>query len=431
MISGSTPSDDALDSTKSTRTDKPMILIVILTTLVALIWARLATRSIQLAKQSPRLTQWDSIDWFDSELPYVIAVVPAHNEELGVEETIRGILSQDWPPEKLQLIVVDDQSTDHTSQVIRELNESEGFASQLTLLSGASRPAGWAGKTWAVHQGVASADPSTPWIWMVDSDMRLAPKALKVAYTQADKTGADLVSLTAGVETTTVAQRSTALAMIHLLWQLYPLPHVGNKLRPEALAHGAFVLIKREMYDKIGGMEALRQEIIEDIRLAQRVKAAGGLLAVRAAPTLTRTDFYGSLSDILNGLRKNAYAGMDYMPHKFWTGLVFGILFTWLPAISWLEAMALLIFQGNSWFAISLWYVGLMGLIFQAQSLMPIVIYLDLPKYYALSLPVGGSIYMWACCLSYWDFVRGKVVWRGRDFQVDALHSSQNQEPLK
>jgi hypothetical protein len=154
------------------------------------------------------------------------------------------------------------------------------------------------------------------------------------------------------------------------------------------------------------------------------VKASGGVLAVHAAPRLTRTDFYGSVRDILNGLRKNAYAGMDYMPHKFWTGLVFGILFTWLPLVATLLGLGLILAGGIAFKPLVLLAVGLAGWLFQAQSLLPIVIYLDLPKIYALSLPVGGSIYMYACWLSYWDFVRGRVVWRGRDFKVDELHAN-------
>ncbi len=402
-----------------------MLAIVLTATFVALLWARLAVRSILLAKQSPRLTKTDTMDFAETDLPKVIAIVPAHNEQAGVAETIEGILTQNWPADKLQLIVVDDQSTDQTATVLKEIHDREPSANRLTILTGASRPPGWAGKTWAVHQGVEAVDPSIEWLWMVDSDMKLSPNALAVAYSEACRTSADLVSLTAGVDARSVAQKATSLAMIHLLWQLYPLPHVNNPARPEALAHGAFLLIKREIYDRIGGMESLRQEIIEDIRLAQRVKSSGGVLAVRGAPDLTRTDFYGNLKDILNGLRKNAYAGMDYMPHKFWTGLVFGIIFTWLPLITFLLGITLSLTSAVSVATIAMTMIGMIGMIFQAQSLLPIVIYLGIPKYYAFSLSLGGSIYMWACCLSVLDYYRGRVVWRGRNFEIDKLHSKE------
>lgn len=399
-----------------------MLAIVITASLVALLWARLAMRSIRLAKSSPRL---GSADLFTgNDVPAILAIIPAHNEATGIESIVSAVLAQNWPAEKLRLIVVNDQSTDDTGPILARLALTPDYAGRLQVITGAERPPGWAGKTWAVHQATSAADHAEEWLWMVDSDMRLAPDILRVAYAEAFKTGADLVSLTAGVDATTLAQRTTALAMIHLLWQLYPLPHVNNAKRPEALAHGAFVLIKRAMYNQIGGIESLRHEIIEDIRLAQRVKAAGGTLAVRAAPGLTRTAFYGSLRDILNGLRKNAYAGMDYMPHKFWTGLVFGLIFTWLPPVAFLTGFCMNVFQGTNWPSVALWYVGLMGWIFQAQSLGPIVVYLGLPRRYAFSLPIGGTIYMWACCLSYLDYQRGRVVWRGRNFEVGQLHSN-------
>jgi cellulose synthase/poly-beta-1,6-N-acetylglucosamine synthase-like glycosyltransferase len=401
-----------------------MTPLLFLTAFVMLLWARLALRSIRLALASPRLTGITGPPPSAENLPQIIAIVPAHNEENGISAIVNGVLRQNWPPDKLRLIVVNDQSTDRTGAILDELAEKPEFSGRLLVIHGEKRPPGWAGKTWAVHQGVLAARADAAWLWMIDSDMRLSPEILAVAWQHGQAQQADLVSLTAGVDATTVAQRSTALAMIHLLWQLYPLPYVNQSQRAEALAHGAFVLIRRQTYDKIGGIESLRQEIIEDIRLAQRVKASGGVLAVHAAPRLTRTDFYGSVRDILNGLRKNAYAGMDYMPHKFWTGLVFGILFTWLPLVATLLGFGLILAGGIAFKPLVLLAVGLAGLLFQAQSLLPIVIYLDLPKIYALSLPVGGSIYMYACWLSYWDFVRGRVVWRGRDFKVDELHAN-------
>jgi len=393
---------------------------VITASLVAIAWARLAVRSVRLAKASPRLGKTDL--YTGTEFPSVVAIIPAHNEAAGIEAVVTAVLGQNWPAQRLRLIVVNDQSTDQTGPILEQLTHKPEWAGRLEVITGAERPPGWAGKTWAVHQATSLADQTEPWLWMVDSDMALHADILRVAYAEALRTGADLVSLTAGVNATTLPQRTTALAMIHLLWQIYPLPHVNRADRPEALAHGAFLLIKRAMYDQIGGMEALRHEIIEDIRLAQRVKAAGGTLAVRAAPRLTRTAFYGNLGDIFNGLRKNAYAGMDYMPHKFWTGLFFGILFTWLPLIAFLTGFLMNLINGPAWSGVALCLIGLTGWIFQAQSLGPIVVYLDLPWYYAFSLPLGGSLYIWACCLSYLDFVRGRVVWRGRNFHVDQLH---------
>lgn len=412
-----------------------MLAIILLSLAVTLLWGRLAVRSIRLAKTSPRLVegpiQSGSDLLADSELPHILAIIPAHNEAAGIEAVVSAVMSQNWPEKKLRLIVVNDQSTDQTGTILEQLAHNPEWAGRLGVITGAERPPGWSGKTWAVHQATSKPDQAAPWLWMIDSDMRLSPEILRVAYAEALRTGADLVSLTAGVDATTMAQRTTALAMIHLLWQIYPLPHVNNPNRPEALAHGAFLLIKRAMYNQIGGMEALRQEIIEDIRLAQRVKAAGGVLTVRAAPRLTRTSFYGSLGDIFNGLRKNAYAGMDYMPHKFWTGLVFGLLFTWLPPIAFGAGLLMSLLIGPTWPGIALGCVGLSGWIFQAQSLGPIVVYLDLPWYYVFSLPLGGSLYIWACCLSYLDYIRGRVIWRGRNFQVSQLHSPNSAQTEK
>lgn len=388
-----------------------------------ILWALLALRSIRLARRSPRLTGDHEISVSDSELPHVLAVVPAHNEETGIEMVVRGILSQNWPEEKLSLVVVNDQSTDQTGEILLDLVERPEFALRLRVIQGKSRPQGWAGKTWAVEQGIESS-PTQPWIWMVDSDMRLNRSILKIAYSKALDHKADLVSLTAGVDAETFAQKTTALAMIHLLWQFYPLPYVNDRRKKVALAHGAFLLISREMYQRIGTIAAFRHEIIEDIRLAQRVKAMGGQLAVHPAPELTKTHFYGSLRQILDGLRKNAFAGMDFASYKFWFGLIFGIFLCWIPLICLTGGLTgLILGWGNPAICIGIVLMGIYSWVFQAQSLWPIVVYLNLPRRFALSLPIGGTIYMYACWLSYWDYVRGRVVWRGRDFQVSDLSS--------
>ncbi len=164
--------------------------------------------------------------------------------------------------------------------------------------------------------------------------MGLHPRALATAIAEAEAAGADLVSLLPGVRCQTFWQGAIASSFLQLLAQLYPLDRVNDPTRPEAIAAGGFILVRRSTYERAGGHEAVRRAIIEDIQLAQAVKATGGRLLVRLAPSLAWTHMYGSFGEIWRGLRKNAYAGMDYMPHKYVTGAIVALLLAWAPWVA-------------------------------------------------------------------------------------------------
>ena len=232
--------------------------------------------------------------------PASTRVVPARNEEAHIEATVRALRGQDYP--NLTIAVVDDQSTDATGAILQELADEMTERVPLRFIRGVERPEGWVGKTWAVHQGVA--DSTAEWLWFVDADMGLHPSALTTAMAEAGRTGSDLVSLLPGVHCRTFWQGAIASSFLQLLGQLYPLDRVNDPARPDAIASGGFVLVRRSTYDQAGGHAAVAGEIIEDIALARRVKANGGKLVVRLAPELAWTHMYGSFGDIWRGLRK-------------------------------------------------------------------------------------------------------------------------------
>jgi hypothetical protein len=123
--------------------------------------------------------------------------------------------------------------------------------------------------------------------------------------------GADFVLLLPGVRCRTFWQGAIASSFLQLLSQLYRLDRVNDPTRPEVIAAGGFILVRRSTYERAGGHEAVRSAVIEDIHLARRVKETGGKILVRLAPALAWTHMYGKFSEIWRGLRKKAYAGMD------------------------------------------------------------------------------------------------------------------------
>ncbi len=392
----------------------PMTLIVLsVAFLIAAFWSVLAVRMLLEGRRVRLLRPVGGGPPVDG--PSIDVVMPAHNEERHVEATVESVLSQDYP--HLRLIVVNDQSTDSTGAILKRL-ANRVPPERLKVLEGIERPAGWVGKTWAVHQGAEQS--RTEWLSLIDADMTLDPRAISTAWREAVRSDADLVSFLPGADCFTFWQRAVGLVLGQILAQLYPLSRVNDPSRPEALAAGGFILVRRATYDRIGGHAALRHEIVEDIQLARRVKTAGGTLSVHPAPSLVKTHMYGGLGDIWRGLRKNAFAGMDYQLHKFVVGAVAGLVLLWTPVLAlFLGVQDVLQPEfGPAW----PWLLaGAWGWSAQALWCTPMLVFLKLPIPYAFTLPVGGTAFIAITTSSVWHHLRGRILWKGRVYDPRSL----------
>jgi cellulose synthase/poly-beta-1,6-N-acetylglucosamine synthase-like glycosyltransferase len=373
---------------------------------VAALWTLVAGRGLLLSHWSRFLRPDPDIPPLDG--PFVDVIVPARNEERHLDSTLECLRNQAYPT--LRITVVDDQSTDRTAAIVEEHSRRD---CRVRLVRGVERPGGWVGKTWAIHQGVELA--SADWLWLVDADMEIHPQALTTAWREAERNRADMISLLGRPQCESFWQGTIATALLLLLFQLYPLRRVNRPGVPTALAHGAFVLIRRQAYERAGGMAAIRGEIVEDIRFAERVKRTGGMAIARTAPDLSRTHMYGTFGDIWRGLRKNAYAGMDYAPHKYITGVVLGLSMLWVP----LASLAIGLWdRASPGPARSLALAGLGGWIAQSVAAAPLLVFLNLPFWFGFSLPAGGTAYVAIATASVWHFYRGRVLWKDRAFEV-------------
>ena len=382
-----------------------MMTLLVVSGTVALAWTALALRLFFLSR-----SRWFRFlgppGWSNASLPRVDAVIPARNEEEHIAATVEALRRQDYPA--LTITVVDDESTDATAAILDRLASRDAQGVSLRFIRGVPRPSGWVGKTWAVHQGVAGT--TAGWIWFVDADMGLHPEALRAAVVEGEATGADLVSFLPGVQCRTFWQGTIASAFLQLLGQLYPLDRVNDPGCPEAIAAGGFLLVRRVAYESAGGHAAVRNAIVEDIELARRVKADGRKLLVRLAPALAWTHMYGSFGQIWAGLRKNAYAGMDFKLHKFATGAIIALLLAWSPWIALIAGMV----RGQP-AAVS---VGLWGIMAQGFASAPILVFLQLPVPFAFTLPAGITAYVAIATSSVWHYHRGRILWKGRSLSA-------------
>ncbi|HEY9703819.1 MAG TPA: glycosyltransferase, partial [Allocoleopsis sp.] len=221
----------------------------------------------QLDLSSPSLT----------DFPSVCAIIPARNEADVLPISLPSLLQQNYP--NLQVILIDDQSTDNTGKIAQDLAANLGQSSKLHLIAGQSLPPGWSGKLWALNQGVEFAHnlPQKPdYFLLTDADILHNHDNINHLINHSIKNNLDMVSLMVLLRCTSIWERFLIPAFVFFFAKLYPFQWVNNHQNKTAAAAGGCILIKREILTKIGGIEILRQALIDDCTLAKYVKDSGG-----------------------------------------------------------------------------------------------------------------------------------------------------------
>ncbi len=219
----------------------------------------------------------------------VTAFMPARDEAGVIEASVRSVLGQ---PEVARLVVVDDRSTDGTSERLALLAREEP---RLEVLEGRGPGEGECGKPAALAAAYRQASPSSEWLLFVDADVELSEGALGgLLPLAADR---DLVSAIPQVELRTLVEQAV-------------MPSVGALVlaaRGPAFANGQLILIRRSTYDAVGGHQAVIREVLEDVRLAQRVHEANGRLLLVDGRKIARTRMYETWAELAEGWIKNLY----------------------------------------------------------------------------------------------------------------------------
>jgi chlorobactene glucosyltransferase len=232
-------------------------------------------------------------------LPSLAVIVPVRNEERTIGPCLTGLLGQHYPEDRLQLIVVDDNSTDGTTATIRRIAE-EG---RVRLLEAAALPQGWAGKPFACWRGARAA--RAEWLCFVDADTLAQPALMRAAIVHAQRRRLDMLSLEPFQQLTGFLDRLIIPLGFLAIAATQDLTRVNQGESVEATANGQFILFRAESYFALGGHAAVRDAICEDSALARLVKGAGLQLAVLGAEKMMRTQMYANGADLWEGLSKN------------------------------------------------------------------------------------------------------------------------------
>ena len=236
-----------------------------------------------------------------AECPLVSVIVPARNEERNIRTCVVSLLGQDYS--SFEVIVVNDHSDDSTGKILSGLQEEHPH---LRVLECAALPAGWTGKNWACDEGYRQAQGDV--IIFTDADTQHAPHFLRKAVAALLHEHADLLTVIPRFSTISLAEKAIMPVLIWLAYSVFPFAFMNrNRLRIVAYSNGAFMMFRRNAYQKIGGHAAIRDNVIDDMTLGRRIRQSGHRCVVVNGSAALQCRMYTCMQEIYSGFAKNLF----------------------------------------------------------------------------------------------------------------------------
>lgn len=275
-----------------------MLAVLVASALAVLLLAGYA-RDWRRLRRRPRL---EAAGAAVDDPPLISLLIPARDEERGIARCVAGALAQRYP--RLEVLVLDDGSTDGTAAALAAFTDP-----RLRVLRGGPLPPGWVGKCNACQQLAVAARGE--WLLFLDADTAPQPELAGALLAHARGRGLDLVTLFPLLELVSFWERAVLPPFLALIAALFPVERFEQPdAPPEAvLANGQCIFVRREAYWAVGGHGAVRSELLEDVRLAQAIRAAGFRVGGGEGLELLRVRMYRSGREVAQGLMKNAAAG--------------------------------------------------------------------------------------------------------------------------
>jgi glycosyltransferase involved in cell wall biosynthesis len=328
----------------------------------------------------------------------VTAIVPARDEEAVIAACVESLAKQ---AELARIIVMNDQSSDGTAEVVRGLAAK---FSTVELIEAPAPASGVVGKNNAVSAGAGRAE--TEWLLFVDADVELEDGAVGRALQIAAEKDAALVSFSPEQITREWYEKALIPFVFSRLARRFSFAEVNDPKSPAAAANGQFLMIRREVYQAIGGHASVAGEVLEDVALAKAVKKAGQRLWFGPGKGIVRARMYRSFGAMWEGWKKNLYPLMGGMPWRvFREG---ESAFPWIPflliALSVKFAPAVL--------------MGVLLLSFRQAGYGMELKRNGYPRGLIFYYVPAVFLYVGVLAASYRSYRRGKVSWKGREYQV-------------
>ena len=352
------------------------------------------------------------------EWPQVMAVVPARNEEETIGRTVAGLVKQNYPG-AFFVVVVDDHSEDATAGIAQQVADESGVGERVRIVSASALAEGWTGKLWALNEGVfnggvtmsgasgtevPAATPEVPtYYWFTDADVEHAPDTLRRLVVRAERDKLELASLMVLLQAKTLPERALIPAFLYFFLMLYPPQWIADEELGTAGAAGGCILLRREALARIGGLQAIRGEVIDDCALAKAVKLSGGKVWMGLTRKSTSLRAYGTFGEIRDLIARTAFTQLRYSALLL-TGTLAAMFLTYFAPV-------ILLFAHDS----TSRTLGFVAWLFMTLSFLPTVRFYRLSIVWTPLLPLTAVFYTyatWVSAMRYWMGKGGH--WKGR-----------------
>jgi hopene-associated glycosyltransferase HpnB len=330
----------------------------------------------------------------------IAVVIPARDEAASIEQVVASWQAQRYDG-LLRVFIVDDHSSDGTADLARQ---AIAGLSRFQLLIAPEKPPHWTGKLWAVSRGVAAARTFTPdFILFTDADIVHSPDTLRSLLAYAEHSGYDMVSLMVRLNCATLAERALIPAFVFFFFMLYPPRWIAQPRSGTAGAAGGCMLVRREALEKAGGIDAIRDALIDDCALAGAIKRCGGRLSLAPAESSHSLRVYRTFGEIGRTISRTAFTQLQYSVLLL-TGTLAGLLITYMLPVG-------LVIFGHGLPRVA----GFAAWLAMSAAYAPTVRYYRISTFWALALPAIALFYAGATMYSAIQYWRGRGgEWKGR-----------------
>jgi glycosyltransferase involved in cell wall biosynthesis len=385
------------------------ILAIVLAWLIALAWTRVTLTALHHLPRIPNLLdpRYDHQPAPTPATPNITVIVPARNEAASIEATLRSLLSQTIP---VDIVAIDDRSTDQTGVIMdRIAAEPQPPGKSLTILHVETLPDGWMGKTHAM--ALAARPTATSWLLFTDGDILFRPDTLERALRFAHESNADHVALALTLILQSAGERMmTTVFGCFTLLSFRPWKTPDPAAKHDSVGVGGFNLIRSSVYRAIGGFEALRMEVLEDLRLGFEVKHQGFRQQVVFGRDLIRVHWASGALGMTHNLTKNFFAMFRFRPAALIAGVIVLALLFFAPFAG--------LFAPWPIRSASLVALAMIALTHSYSSRH----FTGISLLYVLTMPLGAALLLYALLRSMiLTLVRQGVVWRGTFYPLREL----------
>lgn len=388
--------------------------LIVIETWLVLVWAFRHLAITVVFWRTPRLTlgspRYD-VSGHENP-PKVTILLPCKDEQENVAKCAADLLAQNYP--NLEVVIIDDRSTDGTAEVARGIAASD---SRVKLLHLSDRPAGWTGKTYALTRGMELA--SGEWLLFVDADTRHHPDCLSICMEWAARRQAAMISLLPKMRCETFWERVNQPLCGIVLMRSFPPELVNSDWSGMAFANGQFILVERSVYEAAGGHAAVRDKFVEDIYLARVVKRQLKRRVLTAvAPEICSTRMYSGLGDQIQGWARIYFdAWRRSVPTALWK-IAEPLIFTQPGYVMPFVAIGYLAFGSDSQGAMRLLGLSLLHNLLMFSVIARMYRFNHARWQDAIWYPLSGLISDWIYVRVIRMCLTGQVTWRGTTYEA-------------